>query len=193
MQLSAVALDRNGNVVESAPLRWRTPDTTVSLDEETGLVESESDATGTARIQVGVFGSDTIATALTSLTITLTGRADTVLLVGDDSLTVTSDNGTASFQIRADGGSPAVPIAQRPITARIIEPAPVDSPTVVFQSGRVSDSLMTANNGIASFTIRNLPNRPVPDRAVVQIRARRANGNEIPGSGRTLVIRFLHQ
>jgi len=191
--LSAVALDRNGNVVESAPLRWRTPDTTVTVNETTGLVQSQVGATGSARIQVGVFGSDTIATSLTALTITLTGRADTVYLVGDDSLTVASDNGTASFQIRADGGSPAVGIQQRPITARIIEPVPVDSPTVVFQSGRVNDSLMTASNGVATFTVRNLPNRPVPDRAVIQIRARRANGNEIPGSGRTLVVRFLHQ
>ncbi len=180
-------------MVESAQLRWRSPDTTVTVNETTGLVQSNSGATGTARIQVGVFGSDTIVTSLTGLTITLTGRADTVHLVGDDSLTVTRDTETTSFQILAAAGTELTGVPQRPITARIIEPVPVDSPTVVFQSGRVNDSLMTANNGIATFTVRNLPNRPVPDRAVVQIRARRANGQEIPGSGRTLVIRFLHQ
>ena len=84
-------------------------------------------------------------------------------------------------------------VVGRPVTFRIIDPVPADSPAVAFPSGRVADSLTTGANGIATGTIRGVTGRAVPDRAVVEINARRASGELIPGSGLRIVIRFRHQ
>lgn len=187
-----MARDASGDSV-AADIRWLTPDTTIILGSTTGIVTPVGD-TGTARIQVAVFGKDTLLSSLAGLTLTITRQVDSLVLAGPDSLTITRDTiDLASVQIQLLGGDPAVGVRTRPVSLRIVEPVPVDSPAVIFSSGRTRDSLMTAANGIVTGTVRAAKGRPVPDRAVVEAYAFRADGTAIPGSGRRVVIRFLHQ
>jgi hypothetical protein len=51
-QLTARALDRNGLEV-AAPIRWSTPDTTIAVDELTGVVTGLTPS-GTGRVQASV-------------------------------------------------------------------------------------------------------------------------------------------
>lgn len=52
-QLQARALDSDGEVVPGAVITWATPDTTVTVDEATGLVTAV-DSTGAGRVQASV-------------------------------------------------------------------------------------------------------------------------------------------
>ena len=192
--LHAVARNSAGDSVD-ADVVWRTPDTTVTLDSAHGTITALQDA-GTARVQVAVFGQDTLATKIDALLFTLTPKADTLLLTGADSLTATVDTlGTAPLGVRLMGGTPLTAVRGRPITFRIIDPAPADSPRVVFSSNRIVDSAVTTTTGspAVSPSVRGVRGRTAPDRAVVEINAYRANGALIPGSRRRVVIRFLHQ
>ena len=190
-QLKAVALDQTGDSI-AADFRWRTPDTTVTLDSLKGIITARLNA-GTARVQVGVFGKDTIATSIAGLTFTLTARADTLILSSADSVDVPKDETGTAILIKLAGGATLTGIAGRPVSFRVIDPAPADTPSVAFSSGRVRDSLATDGTGATSSTVHGVKGRPVPDRAVVEINAYRASGLPIPGSGRRVVIRFRHQ
>ena len=190
-QLTAVALNRNGDTV-AANFRWRTPDSTVTLDSLQGIITARL-AAGSARVQVGVFGKDTIVTSLGGLSFTLTARADTVVLLSADSVDVPKDLVGSPIRLKLTGGAAQTGGAGRPVSLRIIDPAPADSPAVTFASGRVADSLTTDATGSTGSTVRGVAGRPVPDRAVVEINAYRASGLPIPGSRRRVVIRFLHQ
>jgi len=189
--VKAVALNSAGDPVD-APIRWFTPDTTVTLDSLTGQVTALY-STGTARVQAGVLGKDTLITQQGGLTFTLTPKADTLVLVGEDSVDVLQDNASTQIEVTLLGGTPLVGVFGRPISFRIIEPAPADSPAVVFASGRASDSLTSSGTGSAIATIRAAQRQTPPDRVVVAISAYRASGEPIAGSGQEVVLRFRHQ
>lgn len=191
LRLSGVARNGAGDSVD-APIRWRTPDTTITIDSVTGLVTPRF-AAGTARVQAGVFGQDTIVTTIGGLLLTLTAKADSLVLTTADSITLTQDTATATIRTRFLGGSPATGVLGRPLSLRIVEPAAVDSPAVAFASGRTADSTNSDQTGATTNLIRAVRNRTPPDRVVVELNARRADGQLIPGSGRRVVIRFLHQ
>ena len=53
IQLSALAYDRTGAVVTDAPITWSTPDTTVSVDAELGVVTGLAES-GSGRVQAAV-------------------------------------------------------------------------------------------------------------------------------------------
>ncbi|MEZ4457670.1 MAG: hypothetical protein R2882_14145 [Gemmatimonadales bacterium] len=191
LQLTAVARNAAGDSV-GVPLLWLTPDTTVVL-EETGLVTPATDS-GSARIQVGVFGQDTVLTSLSGLLLTLTRRADSLTLTTADSVTIARDTvDNARIDVTMFGGDPAAGVRSRPVIFRIVDPAPADTPAVIFSNGRAADSAMTSATGTVSATVSGNRRRPIPDRAVVEIVARRADGTLIPGSERLVVVRFLHQ
>jgi hypothetical protein len=188
----AVARNADGDSID-APIRWRTPDSTISLDSLTGTATAVTDA-GTARIQITVFGRDTVLTGLAGLTLSLTPKADSLTLASSDSLTISRDTlDTQQIRFILEGGDPAVGVAGRPVIFRIVEPAPADSPGVAFQSGRLSDSLMTDATGTVTSVVKGVAGRTRPDRAVIEVNASRATGAKIPGSGRQVVVRFLHQ
>jgi hypothetical protein len=190
VQIRAVARSAEGDSV-AADFRWRSPDSTVAVDSSLGLITALVD-TGTARIQAALFGRDTLLSILDSLRFTLTAAADSGVLTTPDSITVASDTTTTVMSFQLLGGNPPVGVAGRPVSFRIVEPSPPDS-AVVFGSGRVRDSVLTGTTGVATLTIRGRSGRTIPDRVVVEIDARRASGALIPGSGRHVVIRFLHQ
>jgi hypothetical protein len=191
VRLAGIARNAAGDSVDVA-IRWRTPDTTVAIDSVTGLVAPLA-SSGSARIQAAVFGKDTIVTTLAALTLTLTARADSLVLTTPDSLDLAHDTSTAVIRTRFLGGAPAVGIFNRPLALRIVEPAPADSPAVAFRSGRTADSTNADQTGATASTLRAVRGRQPPDRVVVELAARRADGQPIPGSGHRIVIRFRHQ
>lgn len=164
----------------------------MTLDSLTGLITARY-AAGSARVQVGIFGKDTIVTSFSGLSFTLTARADTLILVSADSIDVPKDAIGTPINLKLSGGLTLTGVAGRPVSLRIVDPAPADSPAVTFASGRVSDSLTTSAAGTTGSTIRGVSGRAVPDRAIVEINAYRASGRPIPGSRRRVVIRFRHQ
>lgn len=192
MVLRVVARNANGDSVP-ATLAWRTTDTAaIAIDTVRGIVTARK-ASGTAEVQVGVFGKDTLISTRSAIKFTLTAPVDTLRLDGPDSVDVAKDTLGTQVRVALEGGTPRAGVGGRPVAMRIIEPAPADSPAVAFPTGRTADSLTTAADGITSGTIRGVKGRTVPDRAVIEINAYRASGERIPGSGRRVVIRFRHQ
>ena len=190
MTLKAVARNATGDSV-AADFQFLSPDTTITVGTTSGLVTAVA-ATGTGRVQVAIFGQDTVATRLDTLKFILTARADTLALVGADSVDVLVDSVGVNLTARIDGGSPRAAVPGRPITFRLIQPAASDS-TVVLPSGRGADSVLTGTTGTAALRVRGRSGRTIPDRAVVEINAYRADGQLIPGSSRQVVLRFRHQ
>jgi hypothetical protein len=196
LTLRAVARNREGDSV-GAVIAWRTPDSTVVVDSASGTVTARF-ATGQARIQAALIGGDPFATALDNLVFKLTPPADTLALTGPDSLDATTDRTGAQIGgLELLGGAPPAGVPGRPVSFRIVDPAPADSPTVVLGSAssvRVADSTATDANGRAgSMLVVAALGRTPPDRVVVEANAYRADGALIPGSGRRFVVRFRHQ
>lgn len=189
--IRAVARNRDGDSV-AAEFRWRSPDTTIAVDSALGIVTGLTDV-GTARVQAALFGSDTLLSILDSLTFTLTAMADTGFSTTPDSITISVDTVATSIAFTLEGGTPRQPVAGRPVTFIIVDPAPADTPVVMFLSGRARDSTLTSAAGVATLTVRGRSGKTIPDRAVVEINAYRAAGALIPGSGQRVVVRFLHQ
>jgi len=189
--IRAVARNASGDSV-GAEFRWRSPDTTIAVDSARGLVTARADS-GTARVQAALFGRDTVVSILDSLKFTLTATADTGFTTTADSITIRFDTVATSIGFKLEGGAARLPVRGRPISFAIVDPAPADTPAVVFASGRVRDSALTGTTGVAALTIRGQRGRPIPDRAVVEINAYRASGAKVPGSGHRVVVRFLHE
>jgi len=187
--LQATARDANGEAVD-ATIRFLTGDTTITVGESNGVVTARV-ATGTGRVQVVAFGEDSVASRLDTLRFTLTARADTLVLP-TDSVDVTVDTLGTALTAVLRGGTPLRPVEGRPITFRLVTPAAGDS-TVLFANHRGVDSATTTGAGQATVRLRGIPRRSVPDRAVVDVSAFRANGQAIAGSSRRIVVRFRHQ
>ncbi|MGH7560693.1 MAG: Ig-like domain-containing protein [Gemmatimonadales bacterium] len=60
LQFSARALDKEGNPV-AATIRWRTPDTTIAVEESTGLVTGLFKGTGRVQAVTGTEGDNVSA------------------------------------------------------------------------------------------------------------------------------------
>jgi uncharacterized protein YjdB len=65
LQMHAAALDKSGNPLEVA-IRWRTPDTTITVDASTGLVTGL--AAGTGRVQATI-GNDELVSDFITVTV----------------------------------------------------------------------------------------------------------------------------
>jgi hypothetical protein len=196
LTLTAVARNASGDSV-AANIVWRTPDTTIAVDSTSGTITGLYPI-GRGRVQVAVLGSDAFASGIENLAFTLTAPADTLLLTGPDSVTANIDSvGTQITGLVLQGGTPLVGVLGRPVSFTIVDPAGVDSPTVVLTSSfslRVRDSTFTDLNGLAgSLTVLAARGKHPPDRVVVQADALHPSGALIPGSGRRFVVRFLHQ
>ena len=192
LQLHAVARNADGDSV-GVELSWLTPDTTVAVDPS-GLV-TPLQSSGMARIQVGVLGKDTLLSAADNLTFTLTPYADSLRLLGSDSLEVETDADVspaldvALVDTAAQAGVPG-----RPIGFAIVEPAADSASPVVLRTSKVRDSALSGPSGgpATPMTVQAARGKTPPDRVVVEVTAYHATGAPIPGSGRRIVIRFLH-
>jgi len=195
LRLQAEAVDADGAPVE-ASIVWRTtaPDTVASLDSLTGALVGLR-FPDTVRVQVALAGQSEFSSDLSKLRFSITDRADTLELLSPDSLEVPTDADTTStIEVQLTQLVDTVPVAGRPVRFTIIEPAQSGDSTVVFLTGRWSDSLVTLPTGrVSTVRLLAVQNRTPPDRVVVQVTAYRPSGAPIPGSGRLIVVRFLHQ
>lgn len=195
LRLRADAVDSDGAPVE-ASIVWRTtaPDTVATLDSLTGALVGLR-FPDTARVQVALAGQSELSSDLSKLRFFITDRADTLELLSPDSVEVSRDADTTSaIDVQLTQLVDTVPVAGRPVRFKVVEPAQSGDSTVVFLTGRWIDSLTTSTTGrVSTVRLRAVRNRTPPDRVVIEVTAFRPDGTPIPGSGRHIVVRFLHQ
>jgi hypothetical protein len=183
VQLSVVALDADGNVVE-APVSWRTPDATLTVDGS-GLVTGTSAGSGRVQAFSGSLSSDL-------LTFTVLTAADTLVIIGDSVLTVPADPGTtAPLVVQLRSFNPADPVASRPVIYEIIAPPAGDAPVVALTGGVQIDTLTTAADGtVSTVALSRISGTPAPASATVEVRAFRTRGAAVRGSGQHFTVFF---
>lgn len=185
LQLTARALDRDGNTVD-ATITWRGVDTTAAIDPATGIVTALFP--GTARVQATV-GS--LASGLISLTVL--APADTLIIAGDSVLTVLTDvPASAAMLLRLESLHPAGPVAARPVIYTITSPDLTGlSHTVEFAGGLLVDTVSTGTDGqVSTVTLNRVTGATAPDSAIVQVSAFRTRGAAVPGSGQRFIVHF---
>jgi Bacterial Ig-like domain (group 2) len=184
IQLSARALNSNGEVVD-APITWRTPDLTVTVEEATGLVTGVSP--GNARVQAssGSLSSD-------FLSFNVIAPADTLIIVGDSILTVPVEPGaTNSLTVRLESFNPPGPLANRPVIYEITRPVAGEAPVVVLSGNVQRATGTTGTDGTATDVgLFRVSGTTPPDTAIVVVSATRTRGAVVPGSGQRFIVVF---
>jgi hypothetical protein len=182
IQLTATPLDADGNPV-SAPVSWRSPDNTVSVEEATGIVTGV--APGPARVQAAV-GS--LSSGLLSFNVI--APADTIVLVGDSVVVVPVEPGTSSsLSIVLQSFHPAGVLGSRPVIFEVTRPR-TEPLTVTLSSGDLIDTLQTAADGTAGVSVTRVAGAVVTDSVFVEVRASRTRGGPVPGSGQRFIVLF---
>lgn len=185
VQLSAYALDEAGDSV-GAPIIWRAPDTTVTVDSLTGRATAAYPAaTGRIQARTGSLVSDivTFSTYNRSDTIVIDSTADTTTMQPTDSV---SGALVASLQSFALGGGSF----NRRLTYTLSDPA--DS-SVTLDGGRLAVTVSTLADGTPAAPVHVHKTAAVaPDSAVVVVSAARPSGTAVPGSGQRFVVHILH-
>lgn len=183
LQLSAVALDKNGDPI-AAPVTWATPDTTLTVDA-TGAITGLHPGVG--RVQAF---SGSLASSLTSFTVI--ARADTLTLVGDSVVTVAPGViSSAPLVVQVQSFSPAGPLPSWPVIYAVTSPPDVGPHTVELPGGVLVDTLTTGTDGaVSSVTLNRVNGTTQPDTAIVEVRAFRTRGSAVPGSGQRFIVLF---
>ena len=190
VQYTAVALNRNGDVLP-VPIRWATPDTAIiAVDSLTGLVLGKNPGPG--RVQAtteGLVSPLNIVTVLAS--------PDTLVLVLPDTIVVDTlaSTTTPPLVARLEAFTPPAPVSGRPIYYEVVEPLfadPADR-TVEFGNGALADTATTGANGepLNPIVLARINGVTPPDSVIVEIRAiRYQEAQPVPGSGQRWIIRF---
>jgi hypothetical protein len=182
LQLSAVALDKNGDSV-AAPVTWATPDTTLTVDP-TGAITGVHPGTGRVQAFTG-----SLASSLA--TFTVIARADTLILVGDSVVTVAPGANSTPLVAELQSFSPAGPLPSRPIVYQVTSPPDVGPHTVELPGSVLVDTLTTGTDGaVTSVTLNRVNGTTQPDTAIVEVRAFRTRGSAVPGSGQRFIVLF---
>jgi Bacterial Ig-like domain (group 2) len=183
VQLKAVALNKDGQAVD-VPITWRTPDTTVTVDG-TGLVTAVKPGTGQVQASAGPLTSELVG-------FTILAQADTLIIVGDSIVSVPAVPGTTGpLVVRLETfGPPPGPLASRPVVYQITGPSEALT-SVVLPGGVVIDTLQTGADGtVSTATLSLVAGATAPDSAIVEVRASRAQGALVPGSGQRFIVRY---
>ena len=192
LHFAARALDRNGEVVTTAPIVWRTPDTTLAVDSLAGVVTGLiGPATGRVQAQTGTLASNFV-------TVTIQARPDSLILEDPDTLRIATGVDTSppllAMLISVSSGDTAE-LGGGTIIYEIIEPVfptPADR-TVELPGGVLLDTVTTATDGRPSpeVTLSRVAGMTQPDSAIVEIRAFRTRGTvPVPGSGQRFIVRI---
>lgn len=184
IQLTVKPINKDGDSV-AATVTWLSADATATIDPASGLLTGVSP--GPARIQatVGSLRSPLITFAVVA-------RPDSLVLAADSIVTVpVGTTTTPSLTTRLDTFSPPGPVVGRRVIYAITSPDPaVAPPPVVFPGSTSADTALTGDDGTAAATLSVIA--PPPDTVVVQVRATRLRGAEVPGSGQRFVVVFQH-
>lgn len=183
LQLSARALDKDGNPVE-APLTWRTADATLTVDD-TGLVTGVAPGTGQVQAVTGSLSSARIA-------LTVIARADTLAIVGDSVIPVAPEaTASAPLVVQLRSFSATDPLISRPVVYTITSPPDIGGHSVELPGGVLIDTVSTTTSGTdPTITVNRVAGVTSPDTAIVQIRSYRASGADVPGSGQRFIVLF---
>jgi hypothetical protein len=192
IQLSAVALDRNGDTVDAA-IVWRTADTTVAVDSVTGRV------TGLVAGQTGRVQAAETSLVSQPITLTVIGAADTLAIPADTLVVIPEADGSspiaAAVLSRSDTAATGfVPATGVTISFSIVDPVFADpaTRTVELTGGVLADTLVTGADGTASpaVTVNRVAGKTAPGTVRVKVDARHRSGGPVTGSGGTVVILF---
>ena len=193
VQYAARALDIRGEEV-AAEIRWATPDTAnITVDSLTGMVVGKAGAT-VARVQAST------GSLLSPLNlISVLARADTLILVSPDTMTVDllAGQSTPPLEARLESYDPAGPLSGRDIIYEIVYPVfPLpDDRTVELTGGVLIDTLTTGSGGTpgSPVALSVVTGAVAPDSAIVEMRAFRYGGTDpVPGSGQRIRVRFIN-
>ncbi|MEZ0334170.1 MAG: Ig-like domain-containing protein [Gemmatimonadales bacterium] len=184
VQLTARALNANGDVID-APVTWRTPDATVTVDEATGLVTGVSPGTGRVQASSGSLSSD-------FLSFSVLAPADTLIIVGDSIVVVPVEPGvTGPLVVRLESFNPAGPLPNGQVTYEITRPAAGAAPVVVLTGDVQSTTATTGSDGtVTNIVLSRVAGTTPPDTAIVEVRATRSTGAIVPGSGQRFIVVF---
>jgi hypothetical protein len=151
------------------------------LDPVTGATLGRRPPSGRLQARVGTLRSPL-------LTVTVRPQADTLFGTGALRDTVVApDSLSDGLEVRLDDlttGTTPAGLANRPVVFTLTYPASAGAFTLL-----PGDTVLTATGGLASVQVR-LVSRTLPDSAVVEARAVRANGQIVPGSSVTFVVEF---
>jgi hypothetical protein len=183
VQLTAQAFNSNGEVVQS-PITWRTPDTTVTVGESTGLVTGVSPGNGRVQAATGSLSSEFVP-------FTVSARPDTLIIVGDSVVTVPVEPGvTPLLVVRVESFNPPGGLAERRVLYQITQPAAGDAPVVVLSGDVQSAVVATGGDGSTGIQLGRVAGTPPPDTAIVEVSATRSGGSVVPGSGQRFIVVF---
>jgi hypothetical protein len=184
LQLTAVALDKDGNPV-ATPVTWRAPDTTLTVDGATGAITGAFPGTGRVQAFVGSLSSELV-------TFTVIARADTLVLTGDSVITVPAGvTASAPLLVQLQSFSPAGPLPSRPVIYVVTSPPDVGPHTVELPNAAVTDTVLTGTDGaVSSVTLNRVNGATQPATAIVEVRAFRTRGEAVPGSGQRFTVNF---
>lgn len=184
VQVVARALDVNGAVLD-VPLEWQASGAAVTVDGA-GLVSA---------VQPGEADVQAVSGSLPSAPVqfTVVARADTIIIAGDSVVTIpvgADPPVTAPLTVRLETFIPPGPVSGGAVIFQITSPVAGATPVVQFGGGVQSDTITTASDGTASIEIGAVSEQVPPDTAIVQIRAERLRGAEVPGSGQRFIVLF---
>jgi hypothetical protein len=186
LQLSARALDRNGEVV-AAEITWATPDPTIGVVAATGEVTGLAPGPGRVQAVQGTLISD-------FLTFNVLGRADSLALPAGGAVTVAADAQSSAPLAVTLLGAPDVTLAGHRVILTITAPAFADpaTRTVQFPNGALADTVTTAADGTLAtpVTVDRVSGTTAPATATVTVEATRPSGAAVPGSGQTFTVTF---
>jgi hypothetical protein len=183
LQLSAVALDKNGDSVASE-ITWTAPDTTLTVDP-TGAITGVHPGVGRVQAFSGSLASSVI-------TFTVIARADSLILVGDSVVTVAPGVlSSTPLVVQVQSFSPPGPLPSWPVIYQVTSPPDVGPHTVELPGGVLSDTLTTGTDGaVSTVTLNRVNGTTQPDTAIVEVRAFRTRGGVVPGSGQRFIVLF---
>jgi hypothetical protein len=187
IQLTASALDKDGNVVPDAVIRWHTPDTTLAVDSITGVITGRFPGTGRVQATQG---------SLTSSleTFNIVYHPDTLIIVGDSVVTV-APTAVAStplvVSVQTFSPVPGTVVPAWPVIYSITSPPATVPPTVELPGAVLSDTLSTGTDGaVSTVTLNRVAGIAQPDTAIVEVRTSRTTGEPVPGSGQRFIVIF---
>ncbi len=184
LQLTAVALDKDGNPV-ATPVTWQAPDPTLTVDGATGAITGVSPGTGRVQAFAGSLSSELE-------TFTVIARADTLVLTGDSVITVPAGvTASAPLLVQLQSFSPAGPLPSRPVIYTVTSPPDVGPHTVELPNAALTDTVLTGTDGaVSSVTLNRVNATTQPATAIVEVRAFRTRGEAVPGSGQRFTVNF---